>query len=240
MSEPLAHSGGHSLADHLKAVAALAAEFSQPFDAAEPALRWAYLAGLWHDLGKYRPGFQRYVRLADNADAHIEGKVGGRDKTHSAAGALWALQTLEKSHAAQGKLAAQVLAYLIAGHHAGLADWHGDLHERLNTADSQRSAAQVTGRASALAGHCTGNVPTPIHCPNRRRARSGAARRGQSRHCQQCCDPGPSATGPRALGPTVWPVCQRLGHAPPAGPQLAWSGPLRHRWIRPSAMASVD
>ena len=88
MSEPLAHSGGHLLADHLLAVAALAADFSQPCDAANVTQRWAYLAGLWHDLGKYRAGFQRYVLQADNADAHIEGKVGGREKTHSAAGAL--------------------------------------------------------------------------------------------------------------------------------------------------------
>jgi len=92
LSDALAHSGGHLLANHLKAVAELAAEFSKAFDPAEAPRRWAYLAGLWHDLGKYRPGFQRYVQLADNPDAHIEGKVGGREKTHSAAGALWAMQ----------------------------------------------------------------------------------------------------------------------------------------------------
>ena len=90
MSEPLAHSGGHLLGEHLSKVAALAAGFSEPFDEAEPKLRWAYLAGLWHDLGKYRPGFQRYLQQSGNLDAHIEGKVGGREKTHSAAGALWA------------------------------------------------------------------------------------------------------------------------------------------------------
>ena len=118
MSEPWAHSGGHVLADHLQAVARLAAEFSRTFDAAEPASRWAWRAGLWHDLGKYRPGFQKYVRLADNADAHIECKVGGREKTHSVAGALWALQRLEQAHGAPGKLAARVLAYLIAGQHS--------------------------------------------------------------------------------------------------------------------------
>ena len=136
MSEPLAHSGGHLLVDHLRAVAALAAVFSQPFDAADPTQRWAYLAGLWHDLGKYRPGFQKYVRLADNPDAHIEGKVGGREKTHSAAGALWALQRLEQTHGSQGKLAAHVLAYLIAGHHAGLGDWSDGLQQRLDHPDS--------------------------------------------------------------------------------------------------------
>ena len=137
MAEALAHSGGHLLVDHLKTVAELAAGFSKTFDAADPALRWAYLAGLWHDLGKYRPGFQRYVAMADNLDAHIEGKVGGREKTHSAAGALWAIETLEKTHGANGKLAARVLAYLIAGHHAGLDDWDGGLNERLAQADCQ-------------------------------------------------------------------------------------------------------
>jgi CRISPR-associated endonuclease/helicase Cas3 len=134
VSEPLAHSGGHLLVDHLKQVAALAAEFSSAFDAAEPTQRWAYLAGLWHDLGKYRPGFQRYVQLADNPDAHIEGKVGGREKTHSAAGALWAMQRFNQPNRPYGN----ILAYLIAGHHAGLADWTGDLEWRLQSEDSRR------------------------------------------------------------------------------------------------------
>ncbi len=133
VSEALAHSGGHLLATHLQKVAELAAEFSTAFDAAEPAWRWAYLAGLWHDLGKYRPGFQRYVWLADNPDAHIEGKVGGREKTHSAAGALWAMQQLNQPNRPYGN----ILAYLIAGHHAGLDDWDGGLKERLQNDDSQ-------------------------------------------------------------------------------------------------------
>ncbi len=137
MSEPLAHSGGHLLADHLQSVAALAGDFSEAFDAPDPTQRWAYLAGLWHDLGKYRPGFQRYVRLGDNPDAHIENKVGGREKTHSAAGALWAIRKLEETHGAGGKVAARVLAYLIASHHAGLYDWHSGLNERLQEVDCQ-------------------------------------------------------------------------------------------------------
>ncbi|MBT9477430.1 CRISPR-associated helicase Cas3' [Polaromonas sp.] len=137
MSDALAHSGGHSLAAHLQSVATIAADFSSAFEPATAAQRWAYVAGLWHDLGKYRPGFQRYLRQSDDPNAHIEGKVGGREKTHSAAGALWAIETLEKTHGANGKLAARVLAYLIAGHHAGLADWDGGLSERLALADCQ-------------------------------------------------------------------------------------------------------
>lgn len=134
MPEPLAHSGGHLLDKHLQSVAVIAADFSQPFDSYAVAQRWAYLAGLWHDLGKYRAGFQQYLKLADHPeDAHIEGKVGGREKTHSAAGALWAMQQLNGPNQPYGN----VLAYLIAGHHAGLDDWNGGLSERLQNADSQ-------------------------------------------------------------------------------------------------------
>ena len=125
MSEPFAHSGGHLLHKHLQSVAEMSASFSQTFDSDAVAQRWAYLAGLWHDLGKYREGFQRYIEQADHPeDVHIEGKVGGREKTHSAAGALWAMQQLPKPYG-------NVLAYLIAGHHAGLDDWNGGLSERL-------------------------------------------------------------------------------------------------------------
>lgn len=137
MSEPLAHSGGHLLAVHLQSVAGMAAGFSETFEPAVVTKRWAYLAGLWHDLGKYRPGFQRYLLLSDNPDAHIEGKVGGREKTHSAAGALWAMRKLGEAHGSNGALAARVLAYLIASHHAGLCDWDGGLKERLEESDCQ-------------------------------------------------------------------------------------------------------
>ena len=147
MSEPLAHSGGHLLADHLQSVAAIAAGFSSTFEPSSVTKRWAYLAGLWHDLGKYRPGFQRYLSQADDPDAHIEGKVGGREKTHSAAGALWAMRKLGEAHGPNGALAARVLAYLIASHHAGLYDWDGGLKERLDEADCQ------TELAEALAAH---------------------------------------------------------------------------------------
>lgn len=92
---------------------------------------WAYLAGLWHDLGKYRPAFQDYIRNQsgfERENAHIEGM--GRRVEHSAAGALHAIATL-------GELHGRLLAYLIAGHHAGLPDWNGDnasLFQRLERA----------------------------------------------------------------------------------------------------------
>lgn len=151
MSEPLAHSGGHLLADHLQAVANLAATFSAFFESCEPSRRWAYRAGLWHDLGKYRPGFQRYLQLSDNPDAHIEGKVGGREKTHSAAGALWAIQQLNRANQPYGN----ILAYLIAGHHAGLDDWDAGLNQRLQSDDAKqelKEALAANPPANILAG----------------------------------------------------------------------------------------
>ena len=133
----IAHSDGenppHLLRDHLLAVAELAASKAAGIEGGEP---WARIAGRWHDLGKYRPGFQKYVRHAKADDAHIEGRVPGRDKTHSAAGALWAKKTLKDKFGANGELASRVLAYLIASHHAGLYDWNGGLDERLNETDS--------------------------------------------------------------------------------------------------------
>ena len=104
----------HDLAEHLTEVSRLAREVAAAFGAEE----WAELAGLWHDLGKYRPRFQRYIRQASgyDADAHIEGKPGRAP--HSTAGALLACD--------QFKEAGRILAYLIAGHHAGLSDWHSD------------------------------------------------------------------------------------------------------------------
>lgn len=134
-NRPIAHApltqgqAPHDLEAHLLAVEELARGFAQDFGP-----EWAALAGRWHDLGKYRPGFQRYLALSNDSDGHIEGRVAGKDKTHSAAGALWAIQQLNPP---KGLPLGHVLAYLIAGHHAGLDDWHGGLRERLALAESK-------------------------------------------------------------------------------------------------------
>ena len=83
----------HLLTDHLLAVAEMAGEFSAPFQSGIPA----YYAGLWHDLGKFNPEFQAYLKGTQNQ---------GPD--HKAAGAL-----LAKEHCA-------ILGLLIQGHHGGL------------------------------------------------------------------------------------------------------------------------
>lgn len=127
----------HPLENHLQEVSRLAALFAAEFGAGP----WAALAGVWHDLGKFREGFQRYIRQCGDPDAHIEGRVVGAEKTHSAAGALWAQQYLLEVQGKAGQVVARVLSYLIAGHHAGLADWLGEnasLHNRFAQSEAAK------------------------------------------------------------------------------------------------------
>lgn len=106
------------LRDHLEAVAEAAARFAEAFGAAEIAR----LTGLWHDLGKYANGFQFLIREEDvGFDAHIEGDATG-PRDHSSAGAILATQTPGS--------AGTLIAFAIAGHHAGLANQNA-LAERL-------------------------------------------------------------------------------------------------------------
>ena len=119
----------HDLEDHLRGVSELGARHASSFGSAE----WVHLAGLWHDLGKYRARFQNYIRLASGfeADAHIKGEAG--KAPHSTAGAVLACDRFGP--------AGRVLAYLIAGHHAGLYDWNSEndsLEYRLNLPDSRK------------------------------------------------------------------------------------------------------
>jgi len=94
---------------HLVNVAELARRFAGEFGSGE----WAYLAGLWHDLGKYSGEFQKMLLTAAGSEAHIETKRGRVD--HSTAGALLAVEKF--------KMAGRIFSYIIAGHHAGLTDW---------------------------------------------------------------------------------------------------------------------
>ncbi|MBT1427542.1 CRISPR-associated endonuclease Cas3'' [Dickeya dianthicola] len=124
----------HYLDAHLREVAELAAAI------APTALSdWARLAGRWHDLGKYRPPFQDYLRKASGYDAenaHIE-QAPGR-VSHSIAGARYAITAL-------GKGLGHILAYAISGHHAGLPNGRGDagsLYNRLTTGDDEYQQAR--------------------------------------------------------------------------------------------------
>ena len=96
---------------HLERVARRAAELAAKFDAAE----WGQLAGLWHDIGKYSKEFQAYLLQQSGFEAHLE-QISRVD--HSTAGARLANETLQPW--------GRMMAYVIAGHHAGLANATGE------------------------------------------------------------------------------------------------------------------
>ena len=60
---------------HLGQTARLASTFGEPFGSAD----WTRLAGLWHDLGKYLPEFQRKMDHAgtSKAEAHVDHSIVG-------------------------------------------------------------------------------------------------------------------------------------------------------------------
>ena len=128
----------HELGDHLDSVGALAAASALRFRAGD----WARLAGRWHDLGKFQPAFQAYIRRGSgyDSDAHLEDDSPDR-VDHSTFGAIHAVEHLS-AQGPRGAAAGRLLAYIIAGHHTGLPDWYSDtggsasLEARL---DSRRS-----------------------------------------------------------------------------------------------------
>lgn len=84
---------------HLRNVARLAKEFAAPLGLSTEA----ELAGLLHDLGKYRDEFQAYIRGE---------RSGSVETQHAIYGAAWALE----GHQQLGSV------FAVAGHHAGLHD----------------------------------------------------------------------------------------------------------------------
>jgi len=101
---------------HLQGTARRAREFADAFANGD----WAEIEGFWHDLGKFLPDWQKHIRRSSgyDEDAHVE-TTGGR-VNHSSAGAVLAFKRLKNP------AIARILAYVIAGHHAGLPDWYPD------------------------------------------------------------------------------------------------------------------
>ncbi|MCB1057703.1 MAG: CRISPR-associated endonuclease Cas3'' [Acidobacteria bacterium] len=120
------------LRDHLEGVAAIAADLARSFGSGE----WALLAGLWHDVGKYRHQFQAYI------DPSAPETSGG---DHAIGGALLARR------AAGTQTQQLALAAVIAAHHAGLANLHDSedgppspLMARLDRAGDQLTELSTT------------------------------------------------------------------------------------------------
>lgn len=114
---------------HLHDVAKLAEDFASAFGAKE----WGRLAGLWHDLGKYSVEFQAKLR---GEHFQIE---------HTGAGAA-----LAKDMSFTGW---QTLAFVIAGHHAGLANWKSreSINDVLTPLDDRVArAADMLARCRSL------------------------------------------------------------------------------------------
>ncbi|MGC8708437.1 MAG: CRISPR-associated helicase Cas3' [Athalassotoga sp.] len=95
-----------TLEEHLESTAFLARRFSEKFEAPQ----WGYLAGLWHDLGKYSDQFQEKLkRITENKpDMHVDHSTYGAQR-------VWKSEKFGK-----------IIAYAIAGHHSGLPDAIGE------------------------------------------------------------------------------------------------------------------
>lgn len=90
-------------------------------------------AGRWHDIGKFAPQFQSYL------EASHAGRS-AKSVDHSTAGALHA----ERSGITS--IAREILAFVIAGHHTGLADCssYGEAVSRTNLMDRLRKLRPET------------------------------------------------------------------------------------------------
>jgi len=112
-AQGLPESDWQLLSDHLQAVGQLAADKASHFGASE----MAEIAGLLHDLGKYCAEFQDRLRGSSRRVDH----------------ATWGAKVVLERYGQLGKL----LAYAIAGHHAGLADGREDIDNRITPLENR-------------------------------------------------------------------------------------------------------
>lgn len=155
----------HSLEEHLRSTAVQARRFAEGWGAGEIA----FVAGLWHDLGKYAPDWQRFLSEAGvdapvaSDDAPDSGKRRGPD--HSTAGAIHCLQAFgEKSYIGSA------IASTIAAHHMGLSN-RSCLRDRLSKPEKRTRYEKAHGAvpaglldleaAPAFPGFLAGSTTTP-------------------------------------------------------------------------------
>lgn len=129
---PIAHTRPdgktHDLLEHLNGTAARAKDFAERFGSGQAA----YLAGLWHDLGKYRAAFQAKLQRARDSSVNDEDAIPDASVSqrvdHSTAGAVQAVKL--------DTLLGSAIAFAIAGHHAG---------HRLHPFSALRTAKSFSG-----------------------------------------------------------------------------------------------
>lgn len=142
------------LQDHLSAVARKAAEFADAFASAD----WAWNAGWLHDLGKATNAFQSYLREQNDLDDSgydDDGSV----SNHASAGAAFAQDRLN--------LPGRILAYILAGHHAGLPDWDsahtGNAALSIRLIEGRRNLETISNYAASVTAHLRALTNPPAY-----------------------------------------------------------------------------
>lgn len=116
----------HDLVSHLHQTAEKAHKNALKFGAGE----LAYLAGLWHDIGKFNPEFQKYLKDCYEADLVGKQSPKGGSVPHAVYGAILARESL------------QVLAPIIHGHHMGLQKF-GNVQEATERPETLQTYEEI-------------------------------------------------------------------------------------------------
>lgn len=117
----------HDLKEHLTDVADGTKRFAEKLAAGE----LGYYAGLWHDLGKYNPAFQKYLSLCN------EGSDCARSVPHAIYGAMLASEFIAP------------LTPIIYGHHGGLPQIQEMMQKRINNPEWQENYKIILQQAEA-------------------------------------------------------------------------------------------
>jgi CRISPR-associated endonuclease/helicase Cas3 len=138
---PNAEGVPQGLVEHLQNVSMIAAGFGRVFGAEELCA----LAGLWHDVGKADPAWQRYL-----AESHAGRARPGSGPDHKAAGARLAVDAKQ-----------ELVALLIHAHHGGLqapAEFKRWLTEKQDLAGVRAARDALQREWPAIAGAA---IPAP-------------------------------------------------------------------------------
>ncbi len=142
------------LEEHLWSVAELASKCAATFRAQD----WVWNAAWLHDVGKAAPEFQAYLARENGLDDSEYDVSGGARVNHSSAGAALAVEALKG-------IPGQTVAYLVAGHHAGLPDWFpaqtGSAALQARLPEGRENLARIREAAEAFAKRLKTNARPP-------------------------------------------------------------------------------